>query len=126
MEHEVRILSIICFAIIGLSHVLQPSVWVSLFKFFISKHHVGAFLNGFMTLPMGVLIVSFHNVWNGIPLMLTVLGWCYIIKATICFCFPAANLNSLKRAEQPAILWQLKVAGGIYILIAGILSITLW
>lgn len=123
MEIEVRILSIICFVIIGISHLLQPGVWISFFKFLISKHYVGAFLNGFISLPIGVLIVSFHNVWTGIPLMLTLMGWCYILKSVICFALPAISLKTMRKVEKD-IKWQMQLAGGILIVIAGILSTT--
>jgi hypothetical protein len=72
---------------------------------------------------MGVLIVSFHNVWVGLNMLLTILGWCYILKATIAFCFPAISLRSMKRVEKNNVA-EFRIAGVIMILIAGVLSIS--
>jgi hypothetical protein len=39
------------------------------------KGEVGSILNGLLHFPLGALIVSFHNVWHGIPLVVTIMGW---------------------------------------------------
>ena len=40
-----------------------------------SKGEVRSFLNALLHFPLGVLIVSFHNVWHGLPVVLTLIGW---------------------------------------------------
>jgi len=121
IEEKIRILCIISFLVIGLSHILQPKAWIAFFKLLIKQQHPGAFINGFITLPMGTLIVSFHNVWTGIPTLLTVMGWAYILKATIAFCFPALSLRSMKRVEKNNIT-EFRIGGVIFIIIALVLS----
>ncbi len=125
MEANILFLAIICYLIIGFSHLFQPQAWINFFKLLLKHQNSGSFINGFITLPMGVLIVSFHNVWVGISMLLTILGWCYIIKATIAFCFPAINLLSMKRVERNNIA-EFRIAGIIMIIIAGVLSLSLF
>ncbi|MFN2456662.1 MAG: hypothetical protein ABR502_00530 [Chitinophagaceae bacterium] len=62
METNILQLAIICYVIIGFSHLLQPKAWINFFKLLIRHNHSGAFINGFITFPLGVLIVVFHNV----------------------------------------------------------------
>jgi uncharacterized protein YjeT (DUF2065 family) len=123
MEDKILFLAVICFAVIGVSHLLQPNAWIRFFKLLISHDHSGAFVNGFITLPLGSLIVVFHNVWSGYEILLTIIGWGYIIKSIICFCFPAISLKSMKRAEKNN-SGEFRIAGVFLIVIAATLSIS--
>jgi uncharacterized protein YjeT (DUF2065 family) len=120
IEEKIRILCIASFIILGLSHILQPKAWISFFKLLIKQHLTGSFINGFITLPMGVIIISFHNVWTGVPVLLTVMGWAYILKATIAFCIPSLGLRSMKRVERNN-LNEFRIGGIILLIIASVL-----
>ena len=121
MEEKIRIVCIVSFLIIGLSHILQPKAWIDFFKLLIRQQHTGAFINGFITLPIATMIIAFHNVWTGIPLLLTVMGWAYILKAAIAFCFPAISLRSMRRVEKNNVN-EFRVAGVLLMLIGLVLS----
>jgi uncharacterized protein YjeT (DUF2065 family) len=110
MAESIAIFASINFTIIGLSHIFQMKAWREFFQHLHSIGIAGAFANGLLTLLMGSLIVSFHNVWSGVPIILTLIGWCYIIKSTIIFLYPEWNLQSMKRVEtaSPA---KLRAAG---------------
>ena len=99
MAESIAIFASINFTIIGLSHIVQTKAWHEFFQKLHSIGKAGAFANGFLTLLMGSLIVSFHNVWNGVPVILTLIGWCYILKSTIIFLNPERNLRSMKSVE---------------------------
>jgi hypothetical protein len=81
MGRSVEILAIILFGVIGLSHILQPKAWAEFFIMLRGKGEAGAFMDGFLNLPLGAFIVGFHNIWSGIPVVLTLLGWGLLIKA---------------------------------------------
>lgn len=123
IEEKIRILCIANFLIIGLSHILRPKAWIDFFKLLLKLNHTGAFINGFITLPVATLIISFHNVWTGIPALLTVMGWAYILKATIAFCFPAVSLRSMKRVERNNVA-EFQIAGTMLMIIAIVLSLS--
>lgn len=99
MEMEVAVirLAIICFFMIGVSHIVQPRVWVRFFMDLHSKGEVGSFLNALLHFPLGVLIVSFHNVWHGLPVVLTLIGWGLVLKSFIYFVFPRHGVKMLAR-----------------------------
>src|SRR3954464_13233775 len=83
MGRSVEILAIILFGVIGLSHILQPKAWAEFFILLRGKREAGAFIDGFLDLPLGAFIVGFHNIWSGIPVVLTLLGWALFIKGLI-------------------------------------------
>jgi uncharacterized protein YjeT (DUF2065 family) len=119
MQNPIQLLCAICFTIIGLSHVLQPSAWEQFFKLLLRLKKAGAFLNGFITLPQAVLLICFHPVWKGPAAVLTILGWCYLVKAVVAFCFPALALRSIQSADKrPA--GQYQVVGIFLLLLAGL------
>jgi hypothetical protein len=83
MERAIELFASITFIVIGCSHVVQPRGWAEFFVLLRSLGTAGSFFNGLLTLSVGALIVSFHNVWSGIPLILTVVGWAQVLKGVL-------------------------------------------
>ena len=124
MEVAVTKLAIICFFVIGVSHIVQPRVWAQFFMDLHSKSEVGSFLNALLHFPLGVVIVSFHNVWHGFPLVLTLIGWGLVLKSFIYFVFPKVGLKMLARVRMEE-SWEFVVAGVFSIGISGLLMFLL-
>lgn len=116
MEVAVTKLAIICFFITGVSHIVQPRVWAQFFIDMHAKGEVGSFHNALLHFPLGVVIVSFHNVWQGLPIVLTLIGWGLVLKSFIYFVFPRHGLRMLERVTMER-------AGGF--VLAGIFSVAL-
>ena len=95
---------------IGLSHLLQPRAWVEFFIWLRGKGHVGVFVNGFLTLGFGSFIVGFHNVWDGLPIILTLFGWSQVLKGLVNFVAPQLALRGLARISIER-AWHFVVAG---------------
>jgi len=117
MAESIAIFASINFTIIGLSHIVQSAAWRDFFQHLHSLGKPGAFANGFITLVMGSLIVSFHNVWNGVPVVLTLVGWFYIVKSIIIFLYPAWNLRSMESVATAAPV-KARLAGVVLLVIA--------
>lgn len=100
MERAIEVYAAISFLVIGLSHVVQPRAWAEFFIWLRSKGPAGSFVNGFLSLSLGALVVGFHNVWVGIPAVLTVIGWGQLLKSVIAFVFPQLSLKSMGRVTQ--------------------------
>jgi hypothetical protein len=96
VEQAVQIYAIINFTVIGLSHILQPHAWVDFFVILRERGKPGVFAVAFLSLIFGSIVVAFHNVWTGIPWLLTVIGWAQVVKALIYFCFPGFGLRKLQ------------------------------
>ena len=83
MEKATEIFAAAYMTVIGLSHVVQPRTWVDFFVWLRGKGHAGVFANGFLSLSFGAFIVAFHNVWVGLPVLLTLFGWAQVLKGLL-------------------------------------------
>lgn len=110
MAESIAIFASINFTVVGLSHICQVQAWRDFFQKLHSMGHAGAFANGMITLLMGSLIVSFHNLWSGVPVILTLIGWGYILKATAIFVYPQWNVRSMRNVENSPTL-KFRIAG---------------
>ena len=99
MEQAVQIFAVVHLAVIGLSHALQPRAWVTFFLWLRDHGEAGAFVTAFLSLGFGSVIVAFHNVWTGIPAVLTVLGWAQVVKALVYFVAPKYGLRKMELAS---------------------------
>jgi hypothetical protein len=111
VEKATEIFAAVSLLVIGLSHIAQPRAWVEFLVWLRGKGHVGVFVNGFLTPSFGSLIVAFHNVWTGLPVILTLLGWAQVLKGLVSFVAPQVALSGLARVSTER-AWQF-VAGGI-------------
>ena len=121
MERSVEVVAVILFGILGLSHILQPKAWAAFFILLCAKGEAGAFVDGFLNLPLGGVIVGFHNTWSGIPLVLTLVGWGLLIKGLIRFCAPKQALRMMARVSLER-SWEFQVAGVGLVALAGLLG----
>ena len=121
MERSVEVLAIILFGVVGLSHILQPRAWAEFFILLRGKGEAGAFVDGFLNLPLGAFIVGFHNIWSGIPLVLTLVGWGLLIKSLIRFCAPKQAVKILARVSLER-SWEFQLAGAFLMALASLLG----
>jgi hypothetical protein len=121
MDRGVEVLAIVLFGILGLSHILQPKAWVEFFIVVRDKGEAGAFVDGFLNLPLGGVIVGFHNTWSGIPVVLTLVGWGLLIKSLIRFCAPKQALRIMARVSLER-SWEFQVAGAGLVALASLLG----
>ena len=125
MEQAIEVFAIVNFLVIGFSHVFQHKAWAEFFVFLHGLGKPGAFANAFLSLFTGSLIVAFHNVWTGIPLVLTLLGWSMVVKAFIVFVAPDRGLKSIARVgNENSRLFM--VPGLAMIVVAGALGYSIW
>jgi hypothetical protein len=121
MERSVEVLAIILFGVFGLSHILQPRAWAEFFILLRGKGEAGAFVDGLLNLPLAGVIIGFHNVWSGIPVVLTLVGWGLLIKSLIRFCAPKLGLRIMARVSLER-SWEFQVAGAALVVLAGLLG----
>lgn len=125
MERAIQIYAIVNLTIIGISHVSRPRVWVDFFIVLRNRGAVGVFAIGLLNLIFGSIIVAFHNVWSGLPLALTVLGWANVFKALLYLTFPEFGLRRFQDLSHERA--HLVTIGGVFfLLMAGVLGFHLW
>ena len=121
IERMVELFAIIHLGTMGLSHILAPKAWARYFMWLASKEEAGVFVVGFMSLGFGSIIAAFHQVWSGIPLILTLLGWAQVLKALIYFCFPRYGLHKLRWVSVERARMFI-YAGAVLLALAGVLT----
>ncbi len=121
MERSVEVFAIILFGVFGLSHILQPKAWADFFILLRGKGEAGAFVDGLVNLPLAGVIIGFHNIWSGIPVVLTLVGWGLLIKSLIRFCAPKLGLRVMARVSVER-AWEFQVAGAGLLALAGLLG----
>ncbi len=124
MERAIEIFAAINFLIMGVSHIVLPREWAKFFTYLRSKGTPGAFVNGFLHLGMGALIVGFHNTWRGLPVVLTVLGWLYLLKSLLIFTVPGYGVKSLSLVSEDK-AWRFMVPGVMLLAVSGVLFYSL-
>ncbi|MFT5478688.1 MAG: hypothetical protein ACI8Y8_004056 [Planctomycetota bacterium] len=100
MEAAVRDLMAIALVLLGLSHIVWPARWARFFNRLRERGAPGARANALLHLMPGVLIVAFHNVWHGVPAILTVYGWLLVIKASIYLVHPPIGLRAMGMVRE--------------------------
>ncbi len=125
METAVQTFAVIHLGIVGLSHVLAPRAWAEFFILLRGKGHAGVFVVGFMSLWFGSIVAAFHNLWSGIPAVLTILGWAQVLKALIYFTYPAHGLRALATVSVERA--RVFIYAGFFLLaLAGLFGYHLW
>jgi uncharacterized protein YjeT (DUF2065 family) len=125
LETSIEKLVAISFLVIGLSHIAQPRAWVRFFIMFREKGEVGSILNGLLHFPLGALIVSFHNVWHGIPLVVTIVGWGLVIKSLLYLTYPKHGMRMLSRVREERSS-EFVIAGVLALGLSGLIAFSLF
>ena len=125
MERAVEVFAVIHFAIVGLSHLIRPRAWADFFMGLHARGHAGVFVHGFISLGFGSVVVAFHNVWTGLPAVLTVVGYLYLVKAGLCFLWPETQMRTLGRVSHKQ-AWEFRLPGLAFVALAGLLAYSLW
>ena len=87
------------FFVIGLSHFLQPKIWIEFFEFLYKKGNVGNIFNAMLALGMGTIILSFHFVWTWPMIILTLYGLAQVLKGFIYLIYPSIGLKSIGKVN---------------------------
>jgi len=59
---------------------------------------------------VGVIIVAFHNVWHGLPIVVTIMGWGFLLKSILYLTYPTHGMRMLARVSVER-SWEFVVAG---------------
>jgi CDP-diglyceride synthetase len=124
METAVEKLAAICILVTGLSHIIQPHAWAEFFIMLREKGRVGSILCGLLHFPLGVIIVAFHNVWHGLPIVVTIMGWALLLKSVLYLIYPAHGMRMLARVSVER-SWEFVVAGVMGVVVSGLIIFSL-
>ncbi len=124
METAVEKLAAICILVTSLSHIIQPRSWAEFFIMLRAKGKVGSLLCGLLHFPLGVIIVAFHNVWHGLPIVVTIMGWGLLLKSILYLIYPSHGMRMLARVSLER-SWEFVVAGVMGVVVSGLIIFSL-
>jgi hypothetical protein len=121
VQAAIQLFAAINFLAVGASHVAQPRAWLRLFAS-LRQHEWGPLAVGLHGLAVGSLIISFHNVWSGIPIALTVVGWALVIKNGLYLLSPKLGQKGLRLADEHRTGRVIIAGAGLFLLGGALLA----
>lgn len=100
MERGVELLAGLVLLLTCASHITAPGAWARPFDRIRSSGDLAGLANAAIHLPLGLVIVAFHNVWNGPEIWVTLIGWALLVKGTLHLLFPQLAQRSLSLAGE--------------------------
>lgn len=125
MEYAVAFMIGISAVVIGLSCLFRAGDWIGWIKLLRAQGRPAALIMGYLHLLVGTFIVGFHWKWQGLPLLLTLLGVKAILEGVVYTLFPAAMLSTLAWVE-PRIQGWLRIAGVATVIIGALIFHEWW
>ena len=120
MERATEVFAVVNLLVIGVSHIVQPKGWVEFFVLLREHGRAGVFFNGMLSLMFGSILAAFHNVWTGLPMIVTVLGWAQVLKGLLSLTMPSIGLNKMMRVSMER-AWEFQVAGATFVILAALI-----
>jgi hypothetical protein len=113
------------FLLMGLSHMLQPQLWVRFFEI-VRQSGLAAVIIPMYTLPVALVLIVGHNVWEwDWPLFLTIVGWLMAIKCALYLLVPGLT-DRLLAKKMVKTAGSFQIAGAIMIFFGGVLTWQAW
>jgi len=94
VEAGVERLAALVLLLTCLSHITAPAAWAALFER-IAKSEAPGLANAAIHLPLGLMLVAFHNIWSGPAIAFTIIGWALLVKGALQLLFPQVAARSL-------------------------------
>lgn len=100
MEAGIERLTALVLIITSLSHIVAPRTWARFFIGIRAQGDVAGFLNGYVHMPLGLLILAFHPVWQGPGLLVTLIGCGLTLKGLLYFLWPSLALRTMAHVRE--------------------------
>ena len=102
MEQGIEKLAALVLTLTCVSHIAAPRAWAVLFERIRAGGETAGLGIAAINLPLGLMIVAFHNVWSGWGLLITLIGWALLLKGAVHLMFPALTHRTLKMPGEGA------------------------
>jgi hypothetical protein len=122
VEEAVQRLTALAFLLFGASHLSAPQAWIRYFQRMHAEGCAGAIMSGCFHAPLGLTILSFHWIWSGPALLVTLLGLLLLLRAGLHLVSPPIARASL-RLSLTAQPWHFRTAGAGLMLVGGVVLV---
>lgn len=97
MENATALAAIMgpAYLVVGLSVLIYAGAWKTLISGW-RKDHLSLYALMFVYLVLGLVVVRMYNVWEwNLWLLVTLTGWCMLVKSVIYFILPGSTTKGL-------------------------------
>lgn len=113
---------------IVIARIMGPPFVIAALHLFLYRKHVqkvmdemmkseaALFFGGFAALVMGMIFVTLHNVWEGWPIIITLIGWIGLAKGTTLMLWPKVSKGMVAYVGKSSSMVPL---GGLIALVLG-------
>ena len=118
MEAGVERLVAIVLLLTCASHIAAPRAWGALFDGIAARGDAAGLIYAAIHLPLGLMVVAFHPVWQGAGLLITLIGWALLMKGTIHLLWPRLAGRLLQAGDARERASRLRLAGWVMLPLA--------
>lgn len=116
IQRFVQLFVFLNFLVVGMSHIAQARAWDEFFALLRAKGRAGVIVNGLLALTFGSIVVAGHNVWGGLPTVVTLMGWAQLLKGFLHLAVPGIGERSLRMAETNPVN-KFRIGGVVLLLV---------
>jgi hypothetical protein len=116
MQRFVELYVFLGFLVVGISHITMAAAWNDFFALLRSKGRAGVIVNGMLALTVGSIVVAGHNVWSGLPIIVTLVGWAQLLKGFLHLAIPSIGERSLQMAKTNPVT-KFRIGGAIMLIL---------
>ncbi len=103
----------------GLSHIARPQMWIEFFARLHAQGQSGLVLKVLaIEFWPAVIVVTFHQIWWGPGILLTIYGWAQFAKVWLALFVPQIGMRSMAMAKTKGTRGF--IAGGVMLLAVGL------
>lgn len=118
-QSTVQFIFLIVCVPMGLSHIVRPALWVAFFARLHAQGTSGLVLKVLaIELWPAIILVTFHQVWWGPGIVLTIYGWAQFAKFWLALFVPAIGMRSMAMAQTKG--ERGFVLGGVMLIAVGL------
>lgn len=113
----------LAYLVMGIGGVIKRDAYIKLMEDF-SKSAGVLFLTGLLTLTVGFILVTFHNVWvMSWSVIITIFGWSALIKGILILMFPGFYFRIFDSMKKKKMLMRIYpifvILIGVFLLLLG-------
>lgn len=116
---DIQLMTGIVFLVVGLSYLIRAGDWFVLLDHLQKKGRYGSLLTGVILLFTGSFIISFHWIWQGMAVIVSLTGVILVLKGAICLLYPYWLPAKLARLEHYNLTGMIRIAGIVLIILSG-------
>jgi len=97
----------------GIAAFTSKSIFTKMIEDF-EKSRGLTFITGFIAIILGMLLVTYHNIWvQDWPVLVTIIGWLSVVKGIMLIAFPQTISFFKKMYKQSQTLGALMIVFGL-------------